>query len=125
ALRDPRSMPSIRRRQSCFPPGPDTTRPGGGGVYPVSRAGPRSVSGCSAAHYDAGGDGEADEPRHFLLLDRTGESDLGLELGELLDRDTNLVHFALPSLFGFDRGGFCQKYVETLLSDSTDSVYSK
>lgn len=47
---------------------------------------------------NAGSDAEAPHAGDFLLLYRTGNRDLGLELRKLLDRETNLFH-VLPSQF--------------------------
>src|SRR6185503_8625683 len=84
----------------------------------------RSGSGRPDGDGDAGANEEAEEPADFLLLGRTGDRHCGLELGELLDRDTKLFHcLAFPSFFASRGRPLCQRGVETLLNRRTDSVY--
>src|SRR4051794_6383860 len=53
---------------------------------------------------DAGRDRKADAAAHFLLLDRAGNADCGVELGQILRLHANLVHL-LPFHAFFDGWG--------------------
>jgi len=66
---------------------------GGGGIDP--RSGRRAVTCVSSEreiNRNAGGDAKACGATNFLLLGRTRNGDFGLELREIVDLKSNLVH---------------------------------